>query len=481
MHSRLTKAALGVAVATAAAGVATTAPAQASTDGPEQTYVVLYQSSTGRSAAADVTRAGGHLVADYPQIGVVIAASGSSGFASSMRHAGGVQDVASTSGLGAKLDEGAVTEAGPSTAAATGPDASEPLFGLQWDMRQIKADQAHEISLGSPDVVVGVLDSGIDATHPDLAPNIRPDLSAGCLTGAPDTSYDAWQPTTSSHGTHVAGTIAAAKNGIGIVGVAPEVGLAAVKVVDDEGFIYPQAAVCGFMWAAQHADSIKVTNNSYYIDPWLFNCKNDANQRVVWKAVQRAVQYATQQGVLNVAAEGNENQDLSKRNVDASSPDNGTPVTRQVSNDCVVLPVEVPGVVGVSAVGAQQRKAYYSSYGIGTVDVTAPGGDSTSLQPPAPPATSGLILSTLPGGRYGYAAGTSMASPHAAGVAALLASTHPAAGAQRLATLLDQGADPIACPEGTFAPFGFTADCYGGTPNNSFYGRGEVDALDAVS
>lgn len=66
-----------------------------------------------------------------------------------------------------------------------------------------------------------MLDSGIEGDHPDLKPNIDTRASAGCLAGTPDRSYDAWQPTTSDHGTHVAGTIAAARNGIGIVGVAP--------------------------------------------------------------------------------------------------------------------------------------------------------------------------------------------------------------------------------------------------------------------
>lgn len=478
-------AALAVGAATVAPALAVGVPAHATGSGPEQTYVVLYhQGASSHGAAAAVDAAGGAVVANYDQIGVVIARSSDSGFAAAMRGAASVDGVASTSGLGAKLEDDTLTAIDGPAATTGSVDSSEPLFGLQWDMRQIKADQAHATTLGSPDVVVGVLDSGIDATHPDLADNVRSDLSVGCNSGAPDSSYASWQPTASPHGTHVAGTIAAEKNGIGVVGVAPNVGLAAIKVVDDAGYIYPQAAICGFMWAGEHASDIKVTNNSYYIDPWLYNCKNDAGQRIVWKAVQRAVKFSQQQGVLDIAAEGNENTDLSKRSVDASSPDDGTPVTREVSNDCVDLPVEVPGVVGVTAVGAQQRKAFYSSYGIGTADVTAPGGDATSLQPPAPPATSGLIPSTIPGGGWAYMAGTSMATPHAVGVAALIASTHPGAGPQQIANLLDQGADPLACPEGDFAPVyggvAWTANCYGGTPNNSFYGRGEVDALTAI-
>jgi subtilisin family serine protease len=87
-------------------------------------------------------------------------------------------------------------------------------------MPQIHTPEANAITTGSPDVVVGVLDSGISSTHPDLATQIAFDKSASCLGGVPDTSVAAWNPTTSSHGTHVAGTIAAAINGVGVAGVA---------------------------------------------------------------------------------------------------------------------------------------------------------------------------------------------------------------------------------------------------------------------
>ena len=97
----------------------------------------------------------------------------------------------------------------------------------------------------------------------------------------------AWSPTTSDHGTHVAGTIAAAINGVGIAGVAPGVKVASVKVVNDDGFIFPEAAICAYLWAADHG--MPITNNSYFIDPWEFNCVNDPRQRPVWQAVQRAL------------------------------------------------------------------------------------------------------------------------------------------------------------------------------------------------
>ena len=261
-------------------------------------------------------------------------------------------------------------------------------------MAQIDVAQAHAITTGDPSVLVGVLDSGIDANHPDLATQVAKDQSASCLGGVVDTSQAAWSPTNSSHGTHVAGTIAAAINGVGISGVAPGVKVASVKVVNDDGFIYPEAAVCGFMWAAEHG--MDVTNNSYFIDPWEFNCRNDVRQRPVWQAVQRAIRYSNSQGVLNIASAGNSNVDLQHKFTDSSSPNDGSyPIEeRTITGACVDLPAEAPGVVTVSAVGPGELKSYYSSYGQGVVDVAAPGGD-TRWRNPAVSTITDAVLSTV--------------------------------------------------------------------------------------
>ena len=281
------------------------------------------------------------------------------------------------------------------------------------------------------------------------------------------------------HGTHTAGTIAAAKNGIGIVGVAPNVKIAGIKAGNADGYFFPEAVVCAFVWAGQH--HISVTNNSYYADPWLFNCRNDADQRAIWKAEQRAIRYAMSKGVVVVAAQGNENMDLSKTNVDTTSPDNATPVTREVTNACAVIPVEISGVVGVTADGNLEQKSYYSSYGVGVAQVTAPGGDSRYQRTAA--AARGTVLSTYPGNRYAYAQGTSMASPHVAGVAALILSQFPNLPQGAVQAALTQTADPLACPPNPFDPSGtgsYLAVCKGGPGYNGFYGHGQVNALNAV-
>jgi subtilisin family serine protease len=248
--------------------------------------------------------------------------------------------------------------------------------------------------------------------------------------------------------------------------------LASVKVVDDEGFIYPEYAVCGFMWAARQ--QMRIANSSYSLDPWVLTCSDMPGQAVAYEAVRRAVEYATTQGVLSIAAAGNEQTNLADPRQDLRSPDNTPhPRPRPVDEHCNVLPAQLPGVVAVSAVGAQRVKSQYSSYGLGVVAVAAPGGDRAQ---PARGAAGGCVLSTIPGG-YGYACGTSMAAPHASGVAALLASTRPGAGPHELAALLRQQADPLPCP----GHYGDSlAECIGGT-DNGFYGHGLVDALGAVS
>lgn len=177
----------------------------------------------------------------------------------------------------------------------------DPDEAKQWDMVQIKADQAHQVTDGSRKVLVGINDSGVDDTHPDLAPNFDAADSVNCVdNGVPNTTPGAWRPTTSAHGTHVAGTVAAARNGVGIVGVAPGVRIASVKVVNDDGYIYPEYSICGFVWAAEH--KMDVTNHSYFIDPWEFWCNDNGDQGAVQEAVRRAVTYATSKGVLSVAA-----------------------------------------------------------------------------------------------------------------------------------------------------------------------------------
>jgi subtilisin family serine protease len=488
---RLKLAGAAVALITVAGLTATMPTASA---GAEATYLVLYSAGASSSdAKSAVEKAGGTLVANYSAIGVVIARSSSAGFAAAMRHTKNVDDAVDTSGFGTKLRESAVDE-GAEVTAAQAATWGDSLSGRQWDMRQIHVPEAHEISTGSPSVLVGDVDTGLDFTHPDLAPNYDAANSTDCSSGAPQplaVGNDVF-----GHGTHTAGTIAAAANGTGVVGVAPTVKIAGIKSSNDDGFFFPEMVICSYVWAATHG--IDVTNNSYFADPWLFNCKNDPVQRAIWNAERRAIGYAQSKGVVVVASEGNDRDDLSHPAVDVISPDfpPNAAVERDITNACAVVPVEVPGVIGVTATGNRQLKSYYSSYGISTADVAAPGGDRI-LQVTAD-APNGRVLSTFSsvgiicapsltiienGAKYCYLQGTSMAGPHAAGVAALLLSNGVAPRAVQAA--MQQATNPLPCPaDSVYAAFprpdGSPQHCSGSTQYNSFYGSGEVDALKAV-
>jgi subtilisin family serine protease len=481
------------------------------------TYVVLYKAQgVPADGGSNVRAAGGTVVASYAQIGVIIARSDSAGFRAALMKDSRIGGVSSTAGFGVGLDQDAADSADASAGDLPNSPAtdSDNLTPLQWDMRQIHAPEAHEITGGSPSVLVGDIDTGIDFDHPDLAPNVDVANSANCMSGAPVAGLAAQDD--NGHGTHTAGTIAAASNDVGIVGVAPNVKIAGIKSGNADGFFFPEAVICGFMWAgSQHMD---VTNNSYFADPWEYNCRSDSEQRAIWKAEQRAILYAEQQGVTVVAAEGNDSDDTAHPTRDVTSPDDTTPVERAITNACVIIPVEVPGVIGVSATGsfaqgtnagqyADHLKSFYSSFGVGVTQLAAPGGDSRYGTPPFV-GTAGRVLSAwpteatdnciasrrvtdpaAPGALWCYQQGTSMASPHVAGVAALAVSWFGKMPPDQVMALLTQTADPQACPE-VFPPgylavlgvnSGLPQSCEGGPSYNSWYGSGEVDAFNAVT
>lgn len=443
------------------------------------TYVVLYKGTAVPSdAARTIASAGGTLVYSYDAIGVAIVRSTSPSFADEISKNAKVEGASATAGFATQLTD-ELTVATDVAQSATGAVWGDPLSGNQWDMVQIHVPEAYAITGGSSSVVVGDIDTGLDYTHPDLAANADFSNSVSCVGGVPNQDPAAWNDD-NGHGTHTAGTIAAAQNGVGIAGVAPNVKIAGIKAGNAAGYFFPEAIICAFVWAGRH--HLDVTNNSYFADPWLFNCRNDPEQRAIWKAEQRAIRYAMQQGVTVVAAQGNENIDLSKQNVDNISPDDGTPLTREVTNACLVIPVEIPGVIGVTANGNLMQKSYYSSYGVGVVQVVAPGGDARYQRTAAAPR--GTVLSDFPGNRYAYAQGTSMASPHVAGVAALAISAHGKMPPSTVEALITRTADQTACPANPFDPSGtgaYLATCEGGAGYNGFYGHGQVNALAAVS
>lgn len=501
MSHRSRKASLALASAavlmTATATAVAVGPAASLPPAGESTYLVVYKgSSTPADSAATISAAGGTVVASYSKIGVVVARSANSTFSSTVEKDGRVLGAASTAKLGAAVADQAADSGDAGTTTAAAAAWGDTLSGLQWDMTQINVPEAHGVNAGSDEVVVGDLDTGLDFTHPDLAPNYDATKSADCSSGAPTALLPGND--VNGHGTHTAGTIAAAANDRGIVGVAPDVKLAGVKTSNDDGFFFPEMVVCAYMWVAENG--IDVTNNSYFADPYLYNCVNDPEQRLIWQAERRAINYARSKGTVVVASQGNFSDDLSHPTRDVTSPDNTTPIEREIRNQCRVVPTEVPGVVGVTATGANSLKSYYSSYGISTADVAAPGGDRR-FQVPASTG-NGRVLSSWPtaspcgagqevfdnGAKYCWAQGTSMAGPHVAGLAALILSENPGMSPGAVEALMQRTATPLPCPDTTqpiYANFpsannGAPQTCTGGTGHNSFYGSGEVNALAAL-
>lgn len=400
------------------------------------------------------------------------------------------------------------------------PPTSEPFAPCQWDMAMIGANLDTFSRSTGGGVRVGVLDSGVDMNHPDIAPNLNVDRSCSFIAADDPVALDvekadgdcsdkAAVQDYGDHGTHVASTIAAPINGIGIAGVAPDAEIVAIKVCSALGYCFADAVAAGLRYAGDI--ELDVVNLSLFADPYLYYCGDDAEQRAILRDLQEAARYAQQRGVLIVAAAGNDQHDLQHPGIDDVSPDfpPGNEEIRNVTNACRVAPAELTGVVSVMSTGPIGYPGYdldiadYSTVG-GTL--AAPGGDYFQATGTVQDAILGAMSSTSDptagawdffdslepifpgitaldeGNRYGYLNGTSMASPHVAGVAALIIEQHPgwSQGAVRAALL--RSANPQPCPA-DWAPLGpddERAICRGGNGHTSFFGHGLVDAAAAT-
>ena len=276
---------------------------------------------------------------------------------------------------------------------------SDPLYSSQWHLPKIDADMAWDITQGSPQVIIAMLDTGVDGSHPDLATKMVPGYN----------TYDNNTNTSDvyGHGTKVAGAAAATcNNGTGVASPGCQNRIMPIRTTDTNGASYASTVANGITWAVDHG--AKVINMS--ISGVAGN-----------STIKNAAQYAVNHGAVVIAAADN--------------------------CGCLDSTPENPYIISVSATDSADNFASFSSYG-SFVDLSAPGVS---------------IYTTTRGGGYASASGTSLSSPIAAGVAALVMSANPALTPAQVESILET-----------------TADDRGTAGYDIYYGYGRVNAYNAV-
>lgn len=416
----------------------------ASAQAAEGRYVLMLKGASAPSdLSAKIDAAGGVLVRTIPQVNIAIATSSDPAFETAAKAIGAVQ---SAGPLGANKVPDANIPAEPDL---TAPTVDDDLYnaGMVWGVNRVHAPDAWAAGhTGSHDTVVAVIDTGVAYTHPDLAPNI---VFAGCVTSQASCNP---YPSLSFHGTHVAGTVAAAFGAGRVVGVAPNTGIASYNVFED----IPDCGVCAYSdsrWVAM----IDAAEKGYKVESmslggYVVLGGQGSNESAAYlQAEKKIAKYVDKLGTLMVASSGNDGVDL-----------NG-PVSH--------VPGDIPEMVNVGATGLQpiprypttgnfDIRAYYSNYGA-AVDIAAPGGDCGQIDDCLAIDVNGYpyynfyILSTYvvpdptcaatqscPLG-YAWSAGTSMATPHVSGVAALIYDANPGIKPSQVKAKLKQSAENI--------------------------------------
>jgi subtilisin family serine protease len=516
-----------------------------------------------KTVAATVRNAGGTVLRSNAVAGLLTATAPANGFTALLASSPDVLYASRTFSIGdapeqkAAAEQDAVEKENTEGVTGTGdrkpaPVGMDPLDGQLWGLTSVRSDLARTVQPGDKRVRVGILDTGVDGSHPDIAPNFDAALSRNFTHDIPVDENGApvdgpcefrgcvdpanWDD--GGHGTHVAGTIAAAVNGVGVSGVAPNVSIVNIRAGQDSGSFFLQPVVDALTYAGDAG--LDVVNMSFFVDPWLYNCQDNsadspeqqAQQRTVVTAMTRAMNYAHRKGVTQVVSLGNGNEDNGAPHNDASSPNFpvGNTHNRVIDNaSCLSMPIEGPHTIGVGSYGPSGAKADYSSYGLEQISVSAPGGYFRDyFGTPRFRANENLILSAYPRnvavaegavddatgavtpagvelgvqkackdgtcGYYQFLQGTSMAAPHASGVAALIVSQYGkytgksvTMNPDKVARVIEGTAYAMPCPTPRTVDYldegrddTYTATCAGNTEFNGFYGNGAVDAWAAV-
>lgn len=417
---------------------------------PQSLIVVAQEQALDDALVAAVADLGASIDQAWPEIGVLrVTAENGTRFKAQVRGIPGIRGAAPDLTL-QWIDDPAPLESFSITAPAADalypPDSGEDdgFFDFLWGMTSVRAVDAWENGLRGAGVRVAILDSGIDADHADLAPNLNTALSTS-FDPALGWDIEPWME--SKHGSHVAGTVAAADNGTGVIGVAPEAELVAVRVLDDTGTGAWSWVIGGILYAGSiEADIANMSlggtiSRSGYRDEETVTGKpattaNEVQELMV--AMTRAVSWARSQGTLVIASAGNNGRDLDH------------------DSDLLSVPAQIPGVVSVAATspigwadpgvfdGDLDHPTYYSNYGRSGLSFAAPGGSVEYYylyDAPGPPSLCTMELAsigpqTLPcyvfdmvmsstyndgaSNWYSWYQGTSMAAPHTSGIAALI-------------------------------------------------------------
>lgn len=440
-------------------------------------YAIAFEKEVPQDYEEIIEKAGGQVVKVLPEVGGIQAQSNDPAFLSNLKQVKSIE--VANKEIPLALNQ-------PSTISNLAQTASiheqGSLWDAQWDIQRVTNNgESYEIETGGYEndkgetvhkAVVGVIDTGIDPSHPDLqknhlgGKNLVPAGMDATETGDPNDIIDR-----NGHGTHVSGIIAANGN---LKGVGPDLGIRTYRVFfSEQALTLPTIIIDGIIAATNdEVDVINMSLRFYYTSKTVMEGETykATADTLLWK---RAIQYALKNDVTIVAGSGNESLNLDDKNgVTDYLNSLYEPFGITLKGPTTVIPAQMPGVINVSASNkwSKQELAFFSNYGNSEIDVAAPGGDlgakyAETLDPATADMTS-MILSTWPtylGTPYLYNAGTSMATPQVAGIAGVIKAANPDLKPSQVSAIIKQ-----------------TAIDYGKPGQDALFGSGEANAYRAL-